>query len=83
MPPSILTYLAAHEDPPQRAKVAYRFADLVLTTTREAEAARRTRVCAGRVHVMDRGYARARDFHAVSSEERFHHANQLEFGEAA
>jgi IS4 transposase len=42
-----------------------RFADLVLTTTREAEAARRTRVSAGRVHVMDRGYARARDFQAV------------------
>jgi hypothetical protein len=42
-----------------------RFADLVLTTTREAEAARRTRVGAGRVHVMDRGYARARDFQAV------------------
>jgi len=42
-----------------------RFADLALTTTREAEAARRTRVCAGRVHVMDRGYARARDFQAV------------------
>ncbi len=42
-----------------------RFADLVLTTTREAEAAARTRICPGRVLIMDRGYARVRNFEAV------------------
>jgi hypothetical protein len=42
-----------------------RFADLVLTTTREAEAANRTRICPGRTLVMDRGYARVRNFKAV------------------
>jgi Transposase DDE domain len=42
-----------------------RFADLVLTTTREAEAAGRTRICPGRVLIMDRGYARVRNFKAV------------------
>ncbi len=42
-----------------------RFADLVLTTTREAEAASRTRICAGRALIMDRGYARVRNFQAV------------------
>jgi hypothetical protein len=42
-----------------------RFADLVLTTTREAEAAGRTRICAGRTLIMDRGYARVRNFQAV------------------
>jgi hypothetical protein len=42
-----------------------RFADLVLTTTREAEAAGRTRICPGRVLIMDRGYARVRNFQAV------------------
>jgi Transposase DDE domain len=42
-----------------------RFADLVLTTTREAEAADRTRICPGRVLIMDRGYARVRNFQAV------------------
>jgi hypothetical protein len=42
-----------------------RFADLVLTTTREAEAAGRTRICPGHIMVMDRGYARVRNFKAV------------------
>ena len=42
-----------------------RFADLVLTTTREAEAANRTRICPGRTLIMDRGYARVRNFKAV------------------
>jgi hypothetical protein len=42
-----------------------RFADLVLTTTREAEAASRTRICPGRTLIMDRGYARVRNFRAV------------------
>jgi hypothetical protein len=42
-----------------------RFADLVLTTTREAEAAGRTRICPGRILIMDRGYARVRNFKAV------------------
>ena len=42
-----------------------RFADLVLTTTREAEAAGRTRICPGRTLIMDRGYARVRNFQAV------------------
>jgi hypothetical protein len=42
-----------------------RFADLVLTTTREAEAASRTRICPGRILIMDRGYARVRNFKAV------------------
>jgi hypothetical protein len=42
-----------------------RFADLVLTTTREAEAAGRTRICPGRMLIMDRGYARVRNFKAV------------------
>jgi hypothetical protein len=42
-----------------------RFADLVLTTTREAEAAGRTRICPGRTLIMDRGYARVRNFKAV------------------
>jgi hypothetical protein len=41
------------------------FADLVLTTIREAEAADRTRICPGRVLIIDRGYARARSFKAV------------------
>ena len=45
-----------------------RFADLVLTTTREAEAASRTRICAGRTLVMDRGYARVRNFKAVRAD---------------
>jgi hypothetical protein len=42
-----------------------RFADLVLTTTREAEAVSRTRICPGRTLIMDRGYARVRNFKAV------------------
>jgi Transposase DDE domain len=42
-----------------------RFADLVLTTTRQAEAASRTRICPGRTLIMDRGYARVRNFKAV------------------
>jgi Transposase DDE domain len=42
-----------------------RFADLVLTTTREAEAASRTHICPGRTLIMDRGYARVRNFKAV------------------
>jgi hypothetical protein len=42
-----------------------RFADLVLTTTGEAEAASRTRICPGRTLIMDRGYARVRSFKAV------------------
>lgn len=42
-----------------------RFADLVLTTTREAEAAARTRICPGRTLVMDRGYGRVRNFQAI------------------
>jgi hypothetical protein len=42
-----------------------RFADLVLTTTREAEAASRTRICPGHTLIMDRGYARVRNFKAV------------------
>jgi len=42
-----------------------RFTDLVLTTTREAEAASRTRICPGRTLIMDRGYARVRNFKAV------------------
>jgi hypothetical protein len=42
-----------------------RFADLALTTTREAEATDRTRICPGRVLIMDRGYARVRNFQAV------------------
>ena len=42
-----------------------RFADLVVTTTREAEAASRTRICPGRTLIMDRGYARVRNFRAV------------------
>ena len=42
-----------------------RFADLVLTTTREAEAVGRTRICPGRTLIMDRGYARVRNFQAV------------------
>jgi hypothetical protein len=42
-----------------------RFADLVLTTTREAEAVGRTRICPGRTLIMDRGYARVRNFKAV------------------
>jgi hypothetical protein len=42
-----------------------RFADLVLTTTREAEAAGRTRICPGHTLIMDRGYARVRNFRAV------------------
>jgi hypothetical protein len=45
-----------------------RFTDLVLTTTREAEAAGRTRICPGRVLIMDRGYARVRNFKAVLAE---------------
>lgn len=42
-----------------------RFADLVLTTTREAEAVGRTRICPGHTLIMDRGYARVRNFKAV------------------
>jgi hypothetical protein len=42
-----------------------RFADLVLTTTREAEATGRTRICPGRVLITDRGYARVRNFKDV------------------
>ena len=42
-----------------------RFADLVLTTTREAEAVNRTHICPGRTLIMDRGYARVRNFKAV------------------
>ncbi len=45
-----------------------RFADLVLTTTREAEAANRTRICAGCTLIMDRGYGRVRNFKAVLAE---------------
>ena len=45
-----------------------RFADLVVTTTREAEATARTRICPGRVLIMDRGYARVRNFKAVLAE---------------
>ena len=42
-----------------------RFADLVLTSTREAESVSRTRICPGRTLIMDRGYARVRNFKAV------------------
>jgi len=42
-----------------------RFADLVLTTTHEAEAVARTQICPGRTLIMDRGYARVRNFKAV------------------
>src|ERR1700727_3937402 len=42
-----------------------RFADLVLTTTREAEAVDRTRICPGRVLIMDCGYARVRHFKPI------------------
>lgn len=42
-----------------------RFADLALTTTREAEATGRTRIGLGRLLIMDRGYARVRNFQAV------------------
>jgi hypothetical protein len=42
-----------------------RFADLVLTTIRQAEATNRTRICPGRTLIMDRGYARVRNFRAV------------------
>ena len=45
-----------------------RFADLVLTTTRVAEAAGRTRICPGRVLIFDRGYARVRNFKDVLAE---------------
>ncbi len=45
-----------------------RFADLVVTTAREAEATSRTRICPGRVLIMDRGYARVRNFKAVLAE---------------
>ena len=45
-----------------------RFADLTLTTIKEAERADRTRIGAGRTLVMDRGYARVRDFRAVLAE---------------
>lgn len=44
---------------------AGRFSDLVLTTARQAECASRTPVGPGRTVIMDRGYARARSFHAV------------------
>ena len=42
-----------------------RFADLALTTTREAEAVARTRICPGSLLITDRGYARVRNFQAV------------------
>ena len=42
-----------------------RFTDLVLTTTREAEAAGRTRISPGHVLITDRGYARVRNFKEV------------------
>lgn len=42
-----------------------RFADLALTTTRVAEAVTHTRIDPGRLLVMDRGYARVRQFKAV------------------
>ncbi len=42
-----------------------RFADLALTTTREAEATGRTRICSGSILIMDRGYARVRNFKEV------------------
>jgi len=42
-----------------------RFADLTVTTTRAAEAVERTRICPGRTLIMDRGYARVRNFKAV------------------
>jgi hypothetical protein len=45
-----------------------RFADLVLTTTRVAEAAGRTRICPGRVLIFDRGYARVWNFKDVLAE---------------
>ncbi|HEY4044986.1 MAG TPA: IS4 family transposase [Rhodopila sp.] len=45
-----------------------RFTDLVLTPSRQAETASRTRIGAGRVMVMDRGYARVRSLQAVLGE---------------
>lgn len=42
-----------------------RFADLVVTTTKQAETVTRTRIGSGRVLIMDRGYARVRDFKAI------------------
>jgi hypothetical protein len=45
-----------------------RFVDLKLTTDKEAERAERTRIEPGRTVIMDRGYARVRDFQAVLCE---------------
>jgi hypothetical protein len=42
-----------------------RFADLVITTARQAERADRTRIGPGRLVIMDRGYARVTSFRAV------------------
>ncbi len=45
-----------------------RFSDLTVTTTRTAERVSHTRIGRGRLLVMDRGYARVRDFKAVLAE---------------
>lgn len=45
-----------------------RFTGLTLTTVKEAEHAGRTRIGAGRTVIMDRGYARVRDFRTVLAE---------------
>ncbi len=42
-----------------------RFRDLIVTDTKLAERVDRTRIVTGQVMVMDRGYARVRDFKAV------------------
>lgn len=46
-----------------------RFCDLVVTDTKHAERVDRTRIQAGHVVVMDRGYARVRDFQAVLADQ--------------
>jgi Transposase DDE domain len=45
-----------------------RFADMTLTTVRQAECVTRTRIGPGRIVVMDRGYARVRSFQAILAE---------------
>jgi hypothetical protein len=55
--------LHARYDPAQG-----RLTDLAVTTTREAEAVSRTTIGPDRLLVMDRGYARVRDFLAILNE---------------
>jgi len=45
-----------------------RFSDLVLTTSRQAECANRTRIGSGRTIITDRGYARVSSFQPVLAE---------------